>query len=329
MIFDFHTHFYTPAYLAELEKGHSKVKLTSEPDGTRRIRLDGDYSLIDPAHFLIEPIIEAMDRHQVSRQLLTFSIPSVHVEEAAHGLRLAQLVNDGLAAAVASSPSRLSGLATLPLQDPAVATTELTRAVEELGLCGGQLFSNINGTTLDDQRYWPLYAQAESLNVPLFIHPIAPPNVETMRNYRLVPTMGFMFDTALAAAHLVFGGVMQTFPKLKIVLGNLGGTLPYLAGRIDQSFVAYPEAQGVLTQPPSVYFKRMYYESAGMPDTSVLQLAIDFAGVDHVLFGSDFPQQIGDVAKSIKIVQNLPIRAADKAQILGFNALGLLDRNVN
>jgi len=298
MILDFHTHFYTKAYLDELEKEHSRVQLLTDSAGTRRIHLDGDYSLIAPAHFLVEPTIEAMDQHQISHQLLTFSIPGVQVEEAAQGIRLAQIVNDEFAEIVDAYPDRLSALATLPLQDPTAATTELARSVKELGLSGGQLFSNINGTTLDDKGFWPLYAMAEELDVPLFIHPISPPYVENMRDYRMLPMMGFMFDTALAASHLVFSGVMQTFPKLKIVLGNLGGAIPYLAGRIDQGFISYPEAQGILEQPPSAYLKRMFYESAGMPDVGALQLAIDFAGVDKIMFGTDFPQQIGDVQQT-------------------------------
>lgn len=324
MIIDFHTHFYTQAYLDELEKGKSRAQLVRAQDGTLRIQLDGDYSLIDPAHVQVEPILVAMEQNQLSHQLLTFSIPGVQVEEPTQGLRLAQLVNDEFAAVVAQHPGRLSALATLPLQDPTAATAELARAVKQLGLRGGQLFSNINGKTLDDKAFWPLYARAEELDVPLFIHPISPPNVENMRNYRLVPMMGFMFDTALAAAHLVFSGVMQSFPRLKIVLGNLGGAIPYLAGRMDRAFMAYPESQGVLTAAPSAYLKRMYYESAGMPDAGTLQLALDFAGVEQVMFGSDFPQQIGDVPSSIALIQALPLTPDAKAKILGSNAAKLL-----
>lgn len=327
MILDFHTHFYTKAYLDELEKGHSTVQLSTDVHGARRVLLAGDYSLIAPAHFQLEPIISAMKQHQVSHQLLTFSIPGVHVEAAAQGIRLAQIVNDGFATAIAQYPAHFSALATLPLQDPKAAVIELDRAVNKLGLRGGQLFSNINGKTLDNKCFWPLYAVAEELDVPLFIHPISPPYIDNLRNYRLMPIAGFMFDTTLAALHLVFSGVMQEFPKLKIVLGNLGGTIPYLAGRIDQGFISYPEAQGVLKQPPSAYLKRMFYESAGMPDVGALQLAIDFAGVDQVLFGSDFPQQIGDVANSLRLINALPLSSAEKANILGLNAHNLLHLN--
>ncbi|MEZ4662637.1 MAG: amidohydrolase family protein [Caldilineaceae bacterium] len=324
MIIDFHTHFYTQAYLNELERGSARAQLVRAQDGTQRIQLDGDYSLIDPAHVQVAPILAVMAQHQVTHQLLTFSIPGLQVEEPAQGVRLAQLVNDEFAAVVQQHPTQLSALAALPLQDPTAATMELDRAVTQLGLRGGQLFSNINGNTLDDKVFWPLYARAAELDVPLFIHPISPPYIENMRNYRMAPMMGFMFDTALAAAHLVFSGVMQSFPKLKIVLGNLGGAIPYLAGRMDRAFAAYPESQGVLAQAPSVYLKRMYYESAGMPDAGALQLALDFAGVDQMMFGSDFPQQIGDVPSSIALIQSLPLAPDAKAKVLGGNAAKLL-----
>ena len=323
---DFHTHFYTEAYLRELEKGNLQAELIKDQSGQRRIVFAGDYSLILPAHVDAAAAIAAMDANGVDRQLLLFSVPGLQVEKPVQGVRLAKIVNDALAEAVAFYPHRLSALAALPLQDPEAAERELERAVVNLGLSGGLLFSNINGRLLSHPSFYPLYAAAQSLDVPLFIHPISPTNIDGMRDFRLVPMAGFLFDTTLAALNLVLNGVMERFPKLKIVLGNLGGTIPYLAGRIDQGFLSYPEAREKLHQPPSTYLKKMYFETAGMPDAGALQLAIQFSGVDHLLLGSDYPQQIGDVAKSIRMVENLPIGQAGIEKILGLNASHLLDR---
>ena len=153
MVLDFHTHFYTSAYLDEIEKGGYQAVLVRDTDGNRLLKLDGDYSLIAPAHFDVDRAIEHMDRHGVDRQLLTFSIPGLHVEEPDAGRRLARVVNEALAATVARYPDRLSALAVLPLHDPPAAAAELSRSVPELNLRGGLLFSNINGKSPGDSEF--------------------------------------------------------------------------------------------------------------------------------------------------------------------------------
>ncbi len=324
MVIDFHTHFYTAAYLDEIEKGRYEAEVIRDADGNRMLKVVGDYSMIAPAHFDPERVIEHMDRHGLDRQLLSFSIPGLHVEAPADGIRLARLVNDCLAGTVARYPHRLSALAVLPLQDPQASARELTRAVTELDLRGGLLFSNINGQSLGDVGFHNLYAAASGLDVPLFVHPTSPTAYETFQPYRLTPIAGFPFDTTIAALHLVFSGTMAAFPELKIVLGNLGGTIPYLAGRIDQAYIAYPETREKLDRAPSAYLRDMYYESAGMPNSSALRLAIEFAGVERVMFGSDSPQQIADVDLGLRIIEAQGLDEAERLRIVGLNAADLL-----
>ncbi len=324
MVLDFHTHFYTSAYLDEIEKGGYQAVLVRDTDGNRLLKLDGDYSMIAPGHFDADRVIEHMDRHGVERQLLTFSIPGLHVEEPDAGRRLARVVNEALAETVTRHPDRLSALAVLPLQDPAASAAELVRAVESLNLRGGLLFSNINGKSPGDYVFHELYAAASTLDVPLFLHPTSPPSIKPFLQYRLTPIAGFPFDTTLAAIQLVLSGTMAAFPDLKIVLGNLGGTIPFLAGRIDQGYISYPEASEKLDRPPSAYLRNMYFESAGMPSGGALRLAIDFAGVDRVMFGSDFPQQIADVDLGLRIIEEQGLDEADRQRIVGRNAAGLL-----
>ena len=324
MVFDFHTHFYTSAYLDEIERGGYQAALVRDADGHRLLKLDGDYSMIAPGHFDADRVIEHMDRHGVDRQLLSFSIPGLHVEEPDAGRRLARIVNEALAETVARHPGRLSALAVLPLQDPAASAAELIRAAESLDLRGGMLFSNINGRSLGAPEFHELYAAASSLDLPLFVHPTTPHAHDVYAAYRLTPMAGFPFDTSVAALHLVFSGTMAAFPDLKIVLGNLGGTLPFLAGRIDQAYRSYPEAREQLDRLPSAYLKSMYYESAGMPDSGALRLAIDFAGIDRVMFGSDFPQQIADVGLGLRVIDELGLDEAARQRIVGRNAAGLL-----
>ncbi len=324
LVIDFHTHFYTAAYLDEIEKGGYQAELIRDADGNRLLKLDGDYSMIAPGHFDVDHVIEHMDRHGVDRQLLSFSIPGLHVEASNAGLRLARIVNEALAETVARHPGRLSALAVLPLQDPAASAAELRRAAESLNLRGGMLFSNINGQSLGAPEFHELYAAASSLDLPLFVHPTTPHAYEVYAAYRLTPMAGFPFDTSVAALHLVFSGTMAAFPELKIVLGNLGGTIPFLAGRIDQAYRSYPEAREQLDRPPSEYLKGMYFESAGIPDSGALRLAVDFAGIDRVMFGSDFPQQIADVDLGLRVIEELGLDEVDRQRIVGRNAAGLL-----
>ena len=323
MILDFHTHFYTAAYLDALERGDCAAQIERDAHGQRRIAFAGDYSLILPEHFQIERVAAAMAQHGIDHQLLGFSVPGLHIEEASRAVELAQAINDAYAAIIAAQPAQISALAALPLQAPSAAAAELERAVGN-GLAGGQLFSNINGRSLAESEFWPLYATAERLDVPLFIHPISPINIAGMAQHRLVPMAGFMFDTTIAALQLVFGGVMSRFSNLKIVLGNLGGTLPFLAGRVEQAYHAYPETGAALDAPPSTFLRRFYLETAGMPDTGALQLAIQFAGADHILLGTDFPQQIADVAGALRLIDGLPLAPAEKVAIMGGNAAELL-----
>ncbi len=298
--------------------------MVRDAGGNRVLKVDGDYSMIQPGHFDPEVAIRHMDRQGVDRQLLSFSIPGLHVEDRSDGVRLARVVNDALAETVARFPDRLSALAVLPLQDPPVSVKELTRAVRDLNLAGGMLFSNINGKSLGDSDFHDLYTAASSLGVPLFVHPTSPQSGEPYQEYRLTPIAGFPFDTTLAALHLVYSGTLASFPDLKIVLGNLGGTVPFLAGRVDQAYLSYPEAQSNLDRPPSEYLKKMYFETAGMPHAGALRLAIDFAGVDRVMFGSDYPQQIADVNLGLRIIDELGLDDTEKSRILGMNATRLL-----
>ncbi len=324
LIYDFHTHFYTSAYLDEIEKGGYEAELFRDAGGNRLLKLNGDHSMIAPGHFDAGRVIEHMDRHGVDRQLLSFSIPGLHVEEPGAGRRLARIVNESLAETVSRYPDRLAALAVLPLQDPAASAAELTRAVESLNLRGGMLFSNINGKSLGDEAFHELYAAASSLGLPLFIHPTTPHANDVFEAYRLTPIAGFPFDTSVAALHLVFSGTMAAFPDLKIVLGNLGGTIPYIAGRVDQAYRSYPEAREKLDRPPSEYLKNMYYETAGIPSGGAVRLAIDFAGAGRVLFGSDFPQQIADVGLGLRVIDELVLPEAERRRITGLNAAGLL-----
>ncbi|HVA16134.1 MAG TPA: amidohydrolase family protein, partial [Candidatus Dormibacteraeota bacterium] len=224
---------------------------------------------------------------------------------------------------VRTKRGKFAALATLPLNDPATSVKEFERACRQLHFPGAMLFSNINGVALSDERFWPLYERANDLDAILHIHPTDPVGVEAMTDYWLMPLVGFLFDTTLAAEKLVFSGVAERFPRIRWVLSHLGGAIPYIAERADRGFRAFQECRVNISRPPSDYLKRFYYDTVNF-DPLALKLAVDFAGVEHILAGSDYPHQIGSIPEMLASLRSLPIPAADKDKILGGNAARLL-----
>jgi aminocarboxymuconate-semialdehyde decarboxylase len=259
----------------------------------------------------------------ISRQVISFTTPGTHYEEPALAVRLARTVNDAFAQAVRDRPARFSALATLPLNDPRASVVELERAMTQLGLPGAMLFSNVNGVPLADQRYWPLYERAAERKAVLYIHPTHPVGVEAMTEYWLMPLVGFLFDTTLAAARLVFSGVVERFPGIRWVLTHLGGAIPYLAERLDRGYEAFRECREHVTRPPSAYLREFYYDTVNF-DPAALRLALGFAGTERMLAGSDYPHRIGSLRKMKESIASLELADTDRAAILGGNAARLL-----
>ena len=323
-VIDFHNHYYPPAYLEALRSGSSTVKVTIDADGNPCLHYPGDYNVAVPGHRDIDYRERVLIEHHVDTQVITLTTPGTHVESPDAALRLARLVNDAFAHVIASKKGRFTALATLPLNDPRASVAEFERATRQLGLRVAMLFSNVNGIPLADQRFWPLYESANEHQSVLYIHPTNPVNVEAMQEYWLMPLVGFLFDTTLAAANLVYAGVPERFPKIRWVLCHLGGAIPYLVERLDRGFEAFEDCRAHIQRPPSDYFKKFYYDTVNF-NPRALELAIAFAGVDHMLAGSDYPHQIGSIPKMLESINSLHISDHDKAAIFGANAARLLD----
>jgi aminocarboxymuconate-semialdehyde decarboxylase len=181
------------------------------------------------------------------------------------------------------------------------------------------VFSNVNGVALADKRYEPLWAEANRLKCVIHIHPTDPVGVEAMQDYWLMPLVGFLFDTTLAAAKLVFAGVPERYPNIKWVLSHLGGAIPYLAERLDRGFEAFPDCRADISKKPSDYLRRFYFDTVNF-DPMAVRLAVDFAGAGQVLAGSDYPHQIGSIPKMKESLSALRVSDSERKQILGENA---------
>jgi aminocarboxymuconate-semialdehyde decarboxylase len=322
-IIDFHNHYYPPKYLDALERGPSTVRITRDASNNPVLHYPGDYNVAVPGHRDIDYREQVLRESGVGTQVITLTTPGTHVEEPVVAVRLAQLVNDAFARVVSDKKGRFATLATLPMNDPAASVAELRRCMEQLHFRGAMLFSNVNGTALYDARFTRLYEVANELEAVLYIHPTNPISVEAMTDFWLMPLVGFLFDTTLTAAGLVFSGVVEKFPDIRWVLGHLGGAIPYLAERLDRGFSAFKECRQHIGQPPSSYLKKFYYDTVNF-DPRAIELAINFAGPDHILAGSDYPHQIGSIEKMLKSIRDLRVTEEVKARILGVNAAHLL-----
>ena len=322
-VIDFHNHYYPPAYLDALRSGDTTVRVTADDEGNPLLHYPGDYNVAVRGHRDIAFRAEDVAQQGIDTQVITLTTPGTHVERPDRAVALARLVNDAFADVARRYAGRFVPLATLPLNDPGAAAVELRRAMTQQGMRGAALFSNVNGVALADSRFEPLYRVADELGAVVFIHPTAPVGVAAMTEYWLMPLVGFPTDTTLAAAHLVFAGVPERYPRISWVLGHLGGTIPYLAERLDRGFKAFKECRARISRPPSEYLRRFYFDTVNF-DPAALRLAVEFAGAGHVLAGSDYPHQIGSPSSMLASIRSMGLAPADQERILGGNARELL-----
>lgn len=325
MIIDFHNHYFPPEFVEAIRTGPSNFRITEDANANPVLHSPGDYNVLVPGHRDLEYRKTVLDEAGIDQQLITFTAPGTLIESPERGAELACIINDGLAAGVASGDGRYMTLGHLPLHNPEASVDELERCMTDLDMAGIMLFSNANGVPLADARYLPLWEAGDRHGAVFYIHPTYPVGVEAMEEFMLMPMVGFLMDTTLAAAHLVYAGIPERFPNTKWVLGHLGGAVPYLAERFDRGYEAFRRSREFLTRPPSEVLKGFYYDTVNF-DPGSLRLAIDFAGVDHILAGSDYPHMIGSIPKMLDSIRGLGLSAEDEAKILGGNAAALLGR---
>ena len=324
MIIDVHAHFVPRSFLEVIAKEGAPYGASLRQDGNDpTILLSGrPYGPITPHYYATKPRLKDMDKAGVDMQVLSLNPPMVYWPDAQLGTRLARLYNDELAAAVAARPDRLAGLATVPLQDIPAAVAELTRAVKELGLRGVYIGSNICGKDLDHPDFLPFFAQAEALRAPVFIHPIDVVGGERVRAYYLHNGLGNPFDTAVSASRLIFGGVLDKFPRLRVCLAHAGGALPYLIGRLDRVYRVRQEARQTIRRAPSTYLRRFYFDIITHHPLA-LEYLVKLVGADRVAIGTDYRFDMG-VMDPVKAVNAIRLSRADRSTILGGTAAALL-----
>ncbi len=241
------------------------------------------------------------------------------------GLELSRMVNNRLAEIVATWPERFVALGTVPLQQVDLAVAELERCVKELGLRGVEINPSVNGMDLTDPRLKleKFFAKAQALDVIVFMHPIGFTQGERLVDHYFNNVIGNPMETTIAASHLIFDGVMQRHPKLKIVLPHAGGYLAHYWARMDHGYRARPDCRTMIKRPPSSYLAKMYFDTITF-DPGMLRHMIDRFGPGHVLLGTDYPYDMGEDDPLALIASVRALKRADKDMIEGSNAARLL-----
>lgn len=275
------------------------------------------------AMYSIDKRLRYMDNSGIDMHVLSTPPFYFYRLEPEKGLGASQSMNDELANVVAKNPDRFVALAHLPMQAPELAAQELERCVKELGIRGAEICTNINGTNLDDPSFDVLWAKMQELDVPFFLHPNFPLGPERLTEYYLINLIGFPVDSTVAAASLIFGGVLARFPQLKFYLAHAGGTCPYLRGRWEHGWRVRPEARIKIQRPPSEYFPLLFFDSLAH-SLPALSFLAEQVGAGRIMLGTDYPFDMAD-PDPVKTVQSLPhLTDAEKELIFSGNAKQLL-----
>jgi len=308
------------AYLGLLKKHGGGYRLKKVLGGQTGIVKDGaPFMTLMPGMFDYEVRIKAMDAAGVDMAIVTLTSPNVYWGSPKVSLQAARLVNEDMSRRQKEYPDRIRFMCSLPWQHAKLAVAELRRACDELGAVGVMVLANIDGLSLTERRFAPIWREIDRRALPVLVHPSAPPGtaeLDVMR-YNLIASVGFMFDTSLAVARMIFDGFLERYPSLKLIAAHGGGTLPYIAGRLDICFENMPACRERISNPPSSYLRKIYYDSVVFQQES-LELALKVGGAENVLYGSDYPHNIGDMKGCLARVDALP--AASRDAVRGGNA---------
>jgi predicted TIM-barrel fold metal-dependent hydrolase len=272
--------------------------------------------------------LKEMDEAGIDVQVLSHAAPSLQKLPADVAVPLGRRVNDRLAAAVRENPTRFAAFATLPTADPQAAADELARTVDELGFKGGMIHGLANGQFVDDPRFWPIFARAEALDVPIYLHPAIPHPAVIDTYYKeyakdfpmlLRAAWGYTVEAATQAVRMVLSGVFEAHPRLKIILGHLGEGLPFLLWRIDNA-LARPGQKPL--QFRDAFRSHFHVTTSGFFSDPALLCSVMEMGVDRILFSVDYPFEANPPGS--RWLESVPLCDEDKVKIASGNAKRLL-----
>src|SRR5882724_10457405 len=323
---DVHAHFFPESFIRVIEESGASFGASvdrSNPKGPVLVVGSSRTAPLDARYWDLGLRIRAMNRQGVAVQALSLTAPMVYWADGVTGARLAAVWNDGASAAHVAHPDRFVACAMVPLQDRPRALAELERAATLPGIRGVYMGTNVGGRELSDPEFFPIFERAAALGLPVLLHPLRVIGAERLAPYYLNNFLGNPFDTAIAAAHLVFGGVLDRLPKLTVCLPHAGGAMPYLVGRLTHGQKVRPETKGVAKRPFDAYLRRFTYDTISHAPASLSYL-VGLVGADRVMIGSDFCFDMGPARPREIVVRGMKLSARDRARILSENARRLL-----
>ena len=286
---DTHAHYFPESYIKLIAEHGKRVgtTVTTDDKGITFIQV-GLHLRTGPITRLfidLDARIADMDRRGVGMHALSLTQPMVYWAYDELAAQLCRAFNDSISAAHLAHPDRFIGFACLPFQNAQLALEELERAAKLPGVKGVYMATAVRDKELSDPSFFPVYERIAELGLPIFLHPMMINN-ERLKQFYLINLCGNPFDTAIAASHLIFGGVLDAFPTLEVSLPHAGGVLPILRGRLDRGFHVRSECK-TIPRPPSEYLKRFTYDTISYNEELMDDL-IKLVGIDRIMMGSDF-----------------------------------------
>ena len=329
---DVHSHFFPLEVLDVLRREGARYRtpVRTEPDGRIFVVTpERPYGPIGPGFYEAGRRREFMAAQGIGVQVLC-APPFLFYYwlDARAGLDVIQMENDALAEVVRRDPEHFIGLGGVPLQDVALSIRECER-IKRAGLRGLEIGSNVDGRDLDAHEFWPFFEALEHLDLAVLIHGGNVAGGDRMDDFHLRNLVGFPLDATLAAVRLIFAGALDRFPRLRICVGQAGGFLPYVAGRLDHGYAVRPECRRFIDRPPSHYLRRLYFDSL-THSARALGLLLDTVGPEHVMLGSDFPFDMGSPAPRDVLEAQAALTADERERVCRDTALeflGLDDRH--
>ncbi|SRR5581483_2792018 len=315
---DVHAHLYSREYLDVLDT------LFANPQSAReratRASLQGKIKT-ETAMWNVEERLGLLDELAVDCQVLSLSLPQAYEGDRATRMKLARISNDQFAQVMRDYPGRFLAFGSLPLPHVEDSLREIERCLDELGLVGVCLGTNVDARWLDAPELQPVFDELDRRAAVVFLHPVTAVCIEGVADFNQSADLAYVYDTAASVYRMVFGGMFDRYRRMKVIVPHLGGMLPALIGRFGQSYRVHPACQKI-SRPPVDYLRELYYDVVSFW-TPALHLAAASFGVDHLLLGSDYPFPIGDLRRAISSVQEAFPDLGDQAKILGENALAL------
>jgi predicted TIM-barrel fold metal-dependent hydrolase len=290
MITDMHCHFVPEDYFRLVQSRPTFGVKEVEREGERiDVEVRGTRFALNETFFDPARQVARMDRLGIDRTVVSLATPLInYFSESALAVEAAQACNDGFARLVRSDPKRFAAWAFLPMQDPAAAARELERCVRSHGFVGGHVATNVRGRYLDDPQFAPIFETAQALDVPLFIHPADPAGKDRTAEFELTTIAGYLFDTSINILRMICSGMLDRYPRVKLVCAHTGGYALALRGRMQCEVDKNPAIQRNLQQPIGAYLDRLWYDTAGFEE-GYIAYAASVIPPEHLLFGTDGP----------------------------------------